>query len=563
MKLINTLYFFLLLFCVQPVSAETVSAADMPVAEIMRLGEQMYRRGILPSGKPMEAFIRGDVEVDSSVFSCASCHLYSGLGSFEGGVITPPTTGTKLYKPYHRSPKLGDIADRSGRSIYSKTLLERPPYTRKTLANALLLGVDPIEQVFNDVMPRYVLSDPDMAILIRYLELLSSVPSPGTTATSFSFATIITDDVSADERAALMAPLQRFVDGMNQQAAMYKDFVRFGYTPTADMKFAFHQGTLTVWNLKGDPATWQAQLSAYYAKEPVFAVLGGISHQPWLPIHQFCEQQRLPCLFPVTELPAISENSWYTYYFNKGFYQEGEATARYLNRDEGISAATSIVQIIQDSHAGKALADGFTTTWNQSGRTPITNITLTTQQLRSPETLTKIILQFKPSILLLWSNEIKGTELAALATGALAPDRIFISTGYLGSLIRTVPEATRNRVYVTYPYRLTPFVGTKQGFDAKVPILATVDRVATNRISSQTETALKQSTLQGMRLLEDNLYRDYLLDAMSMLMDQTVLDFERLSFGPGQRYVSKGCYIIQLGPGDAPALLPRSEWVIQ
>ena len=563
MKLIMTLFFFLLLFCVQPVSAETVSADNIPAAEIMRLGEQMYRRGILPSGKPMEAFIRGDVEVDSSVFSCASCHLYSGLGSFEGGVITPPTTGTKLYKPYRRSPTLGDIADRSGRSIYSKTLLERPPYTRKTLAHALLIGSDPVNQSFNDVMPRYVLNDSDVAILIRYLELLSSEPSPGTTATSFAFATIITDDISADERAALMAPLQSFVDGMNQQAAMYKDFVRFGYTPTADMKFAFHQGTLSVWNLKGDPATWPAQLAAYYAQEPVFAVLGGMSHQPWLPIHQFCEEQRLPCLFPVTELPAISENSWYTYYFNKGRYQEGEATARYLNRDEGISATTRVVQIIQDSHAGKALADGFSTAWAQSGRSPVTNITVTARQLRTPGVLAKIILQSKPSVLLLWSNEIKGTELAALATGSTAPERIFISSGYLGSLGGVVPETARKNVFISYPYRLTPFVGTKQGFDAKVPILATIDRVATNRISSQTETALKQSTLQGMRLLEDNLFRDYLLDAMSMLMDQTVLDFERLSFGPGQRYVSKGCYIIQLGPGDVPALLPRSGWVIQ
>jgi hypothetical protein len=47
-----------------------------------------------------------------------------------------------------------------------------------------------------------------------------------------------------------------------------------------------------------------------------------------------------------------------------------------------------------------------------------------------------------------------------------------------------------------------------------------------------------------------------------MQMDKTVLDYERISFGPGQRYVSKGCYIIQLGPGDIPDLLPRSEWVI-
>jgi hypothetical protein len=153
--------------------------------------------------------------------------------------------------------------------------------------------------------------------------------------------------------------------------------------------------------------------------------------------------------------------------------------------------------------------------------------------------------------------------LAALASGKAAPKRIFVSSSYLGELSTAVPEAARSSVYFTYPYRLTPFVGTKQGFDAKVPLLASAETRAADRISSQTETALKQATLQGLRILEDNLHRDYLLDVMSMLMDQTVLDFERLSFGPGQRYVSKGCYIIQLGPGAVPPLLPRSEWVIQ
>jgi hypothetical protein len=329
------------------------------------------------------------------------------------------------------------------------------------------------------------------------------------------------------------------------------------------MKFAFRQSTLAVWNLNGDPATWQAQLAAYYAKEPVFAVLGGISRQPWQPIHHFCEQQRLPCLFPLTQLPAISENSWYTYYFSKGYFQEGEAVARFLNRDEGVSAATRIVQVVQDSPAGNALADGFAAGWHQAGRPPVKRVDLTTRQLRSAGALDKIIKQYKPSVLLLWSNEIKAAGLAALTTGPSAPERIFVSSSYMGDLSKVVPEAARSRVFIAYPYRLTPFVGSKQGFDARVPLLATADKLAVDRISSQTETVLKQSTLQGLRILEDNLFRDYLLDAMSMQMDQTVLDFERLSFGPGQRYVSKGCYIIQLGPGDVPTLLPRSEWVIQ
>lgn len=53
-------------------------------AEIMRLGEQMYRFGILPSGETMYGLVHGDIEVDASAFSCASCHLRAGLGSYEG-----------------------------------------------------------------------------------------------------------------------------------------------------------------------------------------------------------------------------------------------------------------------------------------------------------------------------------------------------------------------------------------------------------------------------------------------------------------------------------------------
>jgi hypothetical protein len=45
-------------------------------------------------------------------------------------------------------------------------------------------------------------------------------------------------------------------------------------------------------------------------------------------------------------------------------------------------------------------------------------------------------------------------------------------------------------------------------------------------------------------------------------MDQEVPLFERLSFGPGQRYASKGCYIVQLSKGEKPGLIKKSDWVI-
>ncbi|MSM40118.1 MAG: ABC transporter substrate-binding protein [Geobacter sp.] len=537
-------------------------ADDVSNDNVMRLGERMYREGILPSGKVMEAFIRGDVEVDSTSFSCASCHLRAGLGSVEGGVVTPPTNGAKLFKPYRRPPSFGDVVDKTGRYIYAKTVLERPAYTRESLAKALRFGVDPAGQVFNDVMPRYPLNDRDMGILVRYLERLSSDISPGATPSSFAFATIVTDDVKSEDRAAMLDVLQRFIDGTNSQVEMFRDFLKFGYTPTIDMKYAFRSASLAVWELKGPPESWRKQLEAYYAKGPVFAVLGGISNSSWQPVHDFCEERRLPCLFPITDFPVVSTHDWYTYYFNKGYFQEGEAVANYLNRLESIDDTAPILQIVQDTPTGKALADGFLQSWKDLGRSPVQSLSLSAEQFADPGQLARILAEQPAKVLLLWGDDAILPALNALSQGADTRVPIFASSTALGKKTLQVDEAMRDRVYFSFPYRLTPYLGTREGYDAKVPILTTSKDFGDRRITSRTVTMLLQAALQGLKLLYENQYQDHLLDVMSMQMDQVVRDYERFSFGPGQRYASKGCYIIQLGKGTQPDILPVSEWVI-
>jgi cytochrome c553 len=530
---------------------------------MIRLGERMYRNGVLPSGKVMDTFSPSSAEASSTAFTCSSCHLRAGLGSVEGVVITPPAVGSKLYKPYDRLPVPDLATDRSAGYSYAKTVAQRPAYNRESLARAIRTGVDPAGRVFNDVMPRYQLEDRDMAILIAYLEDLSSKPSPGANERQFAFATVIAGDVSPEERQAMLQPLRYFIDHKNRQTTMFNDFKDFGYIPTIEMKYAFRQATLDVWELTGPAETWPGQLAAHYEKKPVFAILGGISKGDWRPIHDFCEARQIPCLFPITDFPAISETGWYTYYFNKGLYQEGEAVARYLSRMTTLSDDTPVLQIVQDSAAGRALAAGFQETWNELDRPAVTTLTLEENGPVDRKALLTLVKKQKPGVLLLWTDQRLLLELPALISRLPDKGFVFVSSGFLGKQTMHIPPKIRDRVYITYPYRLTPYVGNKDGgYDAKVPILATAADLGDRRIASRSMSMLQQVILRSLNLLYDDLNRDHLLDILSMQMDVVAKDYEQLNFGIGQRYVSRGCYIIQLGPGKDPPLLPRSEWII-
>ena len=66
----------------------------------------------------------------------------------------------------------------------------------------------------------------------------------------------------------------------------------------------------------------------------------------------------------------------------------------------------------------------------------------------------------------------------------------------------------------------------------------------------------------ALMYMRGNYYRDNFLDVIGMIMDHETPLYERISFGSGQRYASKGCYIVQLTTGAKPDLAKKSPWVI-
>lgn len=532
-------------------SAAIADVAGLSDEEALRLGEAMYVKGVLPSGRPMQAVVHGDIKVTGSMVTCSSCHMRSGLGGFEGMVLTPPATGVKLYAPLDNPQDFPGSA--RNRSIFKN---KRPAYTDKNLALALRSGVDPTGRVINAAMPRYLLDDKEMEILIFYLKNLSSQYSAGVTSDGIRFAVVVTEGVSERDRNALIEPLKAFVReewNARLSLALSSRFYRDD---------AYRPISLDVWELKGPAETWGTQLDALYRRQPVFALLGGVSSGPWDPIHAFCEKNRIPCVLPVTDLPVISGSDRYTVYFSKGYYQEGEAAAKYLGRVVDLPDDRRIVQVYREGEKGNAFAKGFMDSWKKIGKQPLSNRVLSAGEAADGNFWKGLAATYPNAVMLIWLDPEDLAGLDGLAGLPKGPSMIFVSSTMSGGALSSVPDAVRDVTFITWPHRLP---------EEREPTSSTVERwlnikkiQKTNPEIASKVFFLTRTVSRALTEMRGEFYRDYFLDLIDGQGDRSEMfaSCPRISFAPRQRYASNGCYIVTLTKEAQPKVVRKSDWII-
>lgn len=561
--LLSILPLLMVILCGDTITAEDAqpfTIAGVSREEALRLGERMYREGILPSGEPLQAVVEGDIPVDGRMFSCMSCHQRSGLGSLEGNVITFPIDGVRLYRPLS---KMGELSPSSREKVpkWMWTGDFRPAYNDKTLAASLRAGEDPSGRKLNDVMPRYFLDDRDMEIMIFYLKNLSAEISPGVTDTTLRLATVVTEEVNSQDREAMLAPLRLYTSTWGKSRSLEARAKRAGFTEEV-MNRGFRNLTLSVWELKGPSEGWREQLEAHYRKEPVFALVGGITTGDWAPIHRFSEEHKIPCILPITDFPVISETDWYTLYFSKGLYQEGEAVAKYLHGPADISQDVTIVQVFRNTRTGRALSKGFQETWENFGRSSPEGVMLDQKETVSEDFWKKLTKRHRRSVVLLWLDSQDLSAIGGLEGIQDRPRMVFVSSSLLGKSLYTLPEGVRGFVYITYPYVLPE---QDKGVKAGVEAWLRINKIPVTNLNIGSRMYFLVSIVSNpLSMMKGYFYRDRFLELIDMMADQpypVAAVYPRLSFGPGQRYASKGCYIVQLTEGPGPELVKRSDWV--
>jgi len=98
-------------------------------------GETLYRRGLLPSGEPVQALRQGGATIQGADAACVSCHRRSGLGSTEGRISIPPIAGAYLFAP--RAKSLEEL----GIPFVDTARISHEPYIDSTLAQAIRDGI--------------------------------------------------------------------------------------------------------------------------------------------------------------------------------------------------------------------------------------------------------------------------------------------------------------------------------------------------------------------------------------------------------------------------------------
>lgn len=512
-------------------------------ASLIERGERIYRTGVLSSGEVLQGRVQGDVPVSGRQITCVQCHRRSGFGSTESEWRIPPITAEILY-----TPKV--IARRGLHASRAEGVGTRPAYSDKSLARAIRAGADPAGRELDPSMPRFALPEEDMKALIAYLKTLSADADPGVSDSELHIATLIGPGVEPRQTKAMLAVMNTFIEAKN--SGTRHETRRAKYTPwQKDSSYpAYRRWVLHPWRLEGNPEEWPEQLQRYYDNHPVFAVVGGIVDGAFQPIADFCNENSLPCLFPSNDLPATSPG-FYTMHFNAGRQLEAGALITHLREEKLLESDKPLLQLF---HQGESAgADTFREALK--GEFPLQEVPLTDKIDES------FWHQLEPaSLLVMW---LEPSELAGLAMLPRPwPKRIYLQSTLDRESLSSLPAELRNRIYLLYPYALPETAATQQ-LRVKTWLRLNGVEFTAPRVQSDSYFAL---TLFNdiMRNLGVHFSRAYAIETIEHMLDSALFTslYPQVSLAPGQRYASKGCYIVRIPEKHSGKVVAVSRWIV-
>lgn len=559
----------LVLFLAAATTGSVVSAKQ-PLAtkgeeSLAALGERLYKTGIGTSGRPVAAIDISGQRVFAPQFHCMACHRTSGYGSKEGGVYIPPIVAKILYQPMKpdRARAFNGMyyqdknAEMAARINSART---RPAYDVDTLARVLRTGVDSAGEPIPHAMPRFEVSKRDVEALDAWLHTLSAKADPGVDETTIHFAVVVSDKTPPLTRKALLETSRVYFERMNKDIA--SDRSRPNFSPMFRSEFAsfWRKWVLHVWTLYGDETTWPQQLAEYYNASPVFAVVGGAVEAPWQPIGNFCDRQRLPCIFPLSDMPAQDTGpASYTLYNYGGLPLEATAMAQFLARD---TVSQKIVQLVGNGPRGSIPASVFAQEIDKAAIGNVESISV------SPDSWVQALSQASPklgtdSVLVIWPGDDAHAAVSALGQSAPQAHRIMLAAQTEPFAIAMLTgSALADRVRMMHPTELPSIVNPHS---YRVRAWLNARQVVVDPPEEQFQIYYALSVLEkAVMEIQGDYSREYLIEQIEMIAESNLSPgvYPNLTLGPGQRIASRGSYVVKLDRDEVGGVSADGDWIV-
>lgn len=516
-------------------------------------GRAIFQGGTLPDGRALVATALGGVALIGQDAACTNCHRRSGLRSMEGGRIVPNITGSALFS-----------ARNTGRQ-------QRPAYDLDSLARVFREGIDSGRRHLDPLMPRYELSADEFRSLVAYLEWLSSRPVPGLEAERLHFATVVSDGVDPTSRRSMLDVLETYFDLKTDQARraavrgswqttipdppggepVYRKKVQVKTKRKGRGELAvdriYREWVLHVWELQGPRETWPQQLAEAYRRQPVFALVSGVIDGHWQPVHDFCAELEVPCLFPNTELPPEAED-YHSVYLSRGMALEAQVLARHLG-DRAITG--EVLQVFRPGGLGEAAAGAFRAAAARFGLTVRDQAIAKGDALDFPGPASGA----PPGVAVLWLAE---KDLATVRHLPAATSGVFLSSTLLKGDIRAAAKWAR-QAYLIHPFDLRV---NGSWLPPSIRVWMRDWDIELADLPVQVSTYFTATVLaEAVGEMGRDFSQDYLLEKFEDMLSNTVSVslYPRVSLGPTQRFASKGAYIVRLENGR---LVPVTDWIV-
>jgi hypothetical protein len=529
-----------------------IAEATPPPPTAADVGRAIYLHGVLGSGEMLEGTRGADgLRTTGAQAACVNCHQRSGLGSTEGLTHIPPIAGRYLLRPHAHPTGKHDLPYVDGMRT------DREPYTAETLARAIREGIDSEGRALSYLMPRFALSESDIAGLIEYLQTLGTPRMPGVTDGVLHFATVITPDADPVKRAGMLDVMRHYFAERNvRQMVPSRRLQPSDKTMYADTMYMVHrQWELHEWDLNGAPETWKGQLAERMARQPVFAILSGLGGNSWRPVHEFCEEIGVPCLFPNVEVPVESGDDFFNLYFSRGVLLEAALIADRILTQQAAQKPAVIAQVYRAGDSGEAAAAALTERLAANG-VRVQNHALPNAPRRGD--VAAAVQKAHGATLVLW---LRPGDVAALGPAPGTLSAVYISGLLAGLEHAPLPPDWRTRTELAYPFDLPEKRRVRVDYPLGWFAIRHIPLVAEQ---VQVDTYLACGLLsEAISHMVDNFNRPYLIERLQTMMERRIVTgyYPRLTLATHQRFASKGGYLTHFAAASGPQLVADSEWL--